>query len=121
MANKYIPFGRKQGNNRTEADDDTTPEYTQVSETLIESFVNAYTAVDNEQIAHEVYTIDKLRMYFSAYAQPKMPDPMNQYQRRLEQEGYPMRHTSFNVPGILVRRRPRNDAYIKNTDTEDDN
>lgn len=109
MAGKYLRFGKSQRNSEeTDESTDTLPEYTQVSETLIAAFTDSYSAVENEEIAHEVYTVDKLRLYFSAYPIPKMPDPINQYQRRLEEEGFPMRHTSFNVPGILVRRKQKN-------------
>lgn len=101
---KFISFSTHK---KEEEEKDIDQDFTMVIDDLVNAFANAYISVDCEEIAHEVYTIDKLRLYFSAYTIPKMPDPLNQYLYRLSEEGFSMRQTSFNVPGILVRRKQR--------------
>lgn len=84
---------------------DVSHEFSLVNEDLITSFTEYFMPVMNEQIAQEIFTVDKLRVYFSAYVIPKMPDPLNQYIHRLSDEGFKMQGTSLNVPGVLVRRK----------------
>lgn len=76
-----------------------------VCEQLVSAFVESHIPVMNENIADEIWTIDRLRLYFSAYLLPKMPDPLPQYIMRLNDEGFQLCNTSFGVPGILTRRK----------------
>lgn len=98
----------KKSYDKDRSEDETSKreqEFSLVSEQLVNAFTRSYIPVMDERIANEIWTTDKLRVYFSAYIIPKMPDPLPQYIMRLNNEGFELVNTSFGVPGILVIRK----------------
>lgn len=96
-----------QKRNKEDKTDELEHDLSLVNEDLVTAFISQYVSVMDERMSQEIYTTDKLRLYFSAYIIPKMPDPLNQYLHRLSDEGFPMQGTSLGVPGIMVRRKIR--------------
>lgn len=89
------------------------------SQPLLHSFRNAYEPVDSEHLAHELFTMGRLREYFQAYIVPKMPDPLPGYLEELDYMGYPMRASFDGSPCIMVRYRGAIEVHAE--EVEDDN
>ena len=89
------------------------------SQPLLHSFRNAYEPVDSEHLAHELFTMGRLREDFQAYIVPKMPDPLPGYLEELDYMGYPMRASFDGSPCIMVRYRGAIEVHAE--EVEDDN
>ena len=71
---------------------------------LVDSFCDTYKAVRYEDEADEVFTISRIREYFSAWPIPKMPDPLGCYLEELERRGFVAQTTFDGQPAIFVVR-----------------
>lgn len=84
-----------------------------VSRPLIDAFCRSYENVDSEHLAHELFSMGRLREYFSAWIVPRMPDILSEYINELDACGYPMRTGFDGYPYIMVRYRGATDAEVE--------
>lgn len=77
-----------------------------VIDQLVEAFLDAYEPFDDEWHADEIFTLGKLRQFFSAFAPtPGVIDPIGEYLRILSENGFSMHVTCDGLPAIFVKRK----------------
>lgn len=77
-----------------------------VIDQLVEAFLDAYEPFDDEWHADEIFTLGKLRQFFSAFAPaPGVVDPIKEYLDMLTANGFNMRVTCDGLPAIFVKRK----------------
>ena len=95
------------------------PPAQKISHPLVTSFRNTYENVDSEHLAHEIFTLGRLREYFQAWIVPRMPDPLPSYIDELDYIGFPIRTSFDGSPCIMVRYRGAVDIKAEEVTMED--
>lgn len=72
---------------------------------LVDAFCDTYRDACREEDADEVFTVRRLREYFSAWPLPKSPDPLPPYINELEKRGFSMQTCWDGQPAVLCQRR----------------
>lgn len=71
---------------------------------LVDAFTDTYKPVPREEYADEIFPVRRLRDYFQAWPEPKMPDPLPPYLTELEKRGYPMQTGYDGLPALFCVR-----------------